>query len=194
MASFKEVAGALEALLRVVRLHDTQRAIQGGAVFDNAERVLVEARRGIAAPIAWTPFEPATLRAADAALRGNLAPGDGKIDVFVNSRYQVIRTALADGMIYLSIKRHDQAAIRAWRDLQRIKNELVGPECEGMEIFPAESRKLDGANQFHLWVSADPQRRLTGDGPRIVEAPRPEDRHGQDPFEDADPYGPEQPA
>ncbi len=39
-----------------------------------------------------------------------------------------------------------------WRDFQRIKNELVGPEAEGVELYPAESQLADSANQYHLWV------------------------------------------
>lgn len=39
-----------------------------------------------------------------------------------------------------------------WRDKQRIKNELFGPERTAVEVFPAESRLVDGANMFHLWI------------------------------------------
>lgn len=30
-------------------------------------------------------------------------------------------------------------------------NELVGEEVEAVELYPAESRLVDGSNQFHLW-------------------------------------------
>jgi hypothetical protein len=56
------------------------------------------------------------------------------------------------GMVYLSIKRHNRGALRDWRHLQSIKNEVVGPEREAIEIYPAESRLVDQANQSHLWV------------------------------------------
>jgi hypothetical protein len=55
-------------------------------------------------------------------------------------------------MVHLSIKRHDRAPCLDWRDKQEIKNQLVGPECEGLELYPAESRVVDTSNQFHLWV------------------------------------------
>ena len=58
-------------------------------------------------------------------------------------------------MIWLSIKRRDKESIHDWRDLQRIKNELVGPENEAVELYPAESRIVDTSNQYHLWVLAD---------------------------------------
>jgi hypothetical protein len=59
-------------------------------------------------------------------------------------------------MLHLSIKRHDRAPVFSWRDIQWIKNQLVGPENEAVQLFPAESRLVDGANQYHLWVLKDP--------------------------------------
>lgn len=53
---------------------------------------------------------------------------------------------------HLSIKRRDKEPIHDWRDLQTIKNILCGPEREAIEIYPAESRLVDTANQYHLWV------------------------------------------
>lgn len=61
---------------------------------------------------------------------------------------------------WLSIKRIDRSAIRDWRDLQWIKNQIVGVENEGCELYPAESRLLDTANQYHLWVFEDPRFRF----------------------------------
>jgi hypothetical protein len=39
-----------------------------------------------------------------------------------------------------------------WYDMQRIKNELFGPERVAVEVFPKESRLVDQANMWHLWV------------------------------------------
>ena len=36
----------------------------------------------------------------------------------------------------------------------------MGEENEGVELYPAESRLVDGANQFHLWVFEDETVRL----------------------------------
>lgn len=72
-------------------------------------------------------------------------------------------------MIHLSIKRRDRECARDWRELQIIKNTFVGPENDGMEIYPAESRLVDMANQFHLWVFTDPKVRIpTGWNTRTV--------------------------
>lgn len=59
-------------------------------------------------------------------------------------------------MIWLSIKRLDKGPVHDWRDLQTIKNMIVGPEHEAVELYPAESRLMDTANQYHLWALADP--------------------------------------
>lgn len=59
-------------------------------------------------------------------------------------------------MVWLSIRRQDREAIHDWRHFQAIKNQLVGEECEGCELFPAESRVVDTANQYHLWCFKHP--------------------------------------
>ena len=53
---------------------------------------------------------------------------------------------------HLSFKRNDRKPVTDWRHKQYIKNQLCGEECEACELFPAESRLVDGANQYHLWV------------------------------------------
>lgn len=53
---------------------------------------------------------------------------------------------------HLSIKRHDREPMQDWRVMQRIKTAICGPESEGLELYPAESRVVDTANQYHLYV------------------------------------------
>lgn len=69
---------------------------------------------------------------------------------------------------WLSIKRNDKQVIRDWRELQRIKNAIVGDEVEAVEIFPAESRLQDTANQYHLWCFAPGYQLPFGYSERIV--------------------------
>lgn len=87
--------------------------------------------------------------------------------IYMNERYQVNVQALpapfgpdTGDVFWLSIKRRDRAAIHDWRELQAVKNQIVGDEHEGFELYPAESRLVDTANQYHLWVFADPKVRL----------------------------------
>lgn len=94
--------------------------------------------------------------------------------VWANSRYYVI-VALRKGSVewigqegthdaHLSFRRRDrQPGPFPWRDLQRLKSELCGSEAEAVELFPAESRVVDGSNQRHLWV----WRKGNPDAPRL---------------------------
>ena len=87
-------------------------------------------------------------------------------EIWINSLYQVNLRRITDNdpavppIVHLSIKRRDKQPCHDWRDLQAIKNQLVGPECEAVEIYPAESRLVDTANQYHLWVISDPTYRF----------------------------------
>lgn len=96
---------------------------------------------------------------------------------YLNNLYQVevreadVRSDDWPTMVWLSIKRRDKKTIHDWRDIQRIKNELIGSECEGVEIYPAESRMVDTANQYHLWVILEPGIRFPfgfNDGRRVT--------------------------
>jgi hypothetical protein len=98
-------------------------------------------------------------------------------ELFINDTYQVSRSPAFKPpgdwdwplMVHLSIKRLDKEVIRDWRELQTIKNMLVGPENDAMEIYPAESRLVDMANQFHIWAFVDPKVRIpTGWMTRMV--------------------------
>ncbi len=55
-------------------------------------------------------------------------------------------------VVCLMIRRNDAAPIRSWVEMQRIKNSLVGPERVAVEVYPAESKLIDAANMYHLWV------------------------------------------
>lgn len=54
-------------------------------------------------------------------------------------------------VLHLWIKRHDEKPL-VWRDMQRIKNELVGPDRVAVEIYPPATELVDSANMYHLWV------------------------------------------
>lgn len=77
---------------------------------------------------------------------------------YKNNLYQVAKyppATYAAGwpeIIHLSIKRLDKTPVHSWSHLQLIKNEVVGNEYEAVEIYPAESRIVNMANQYHLWV------------------------------------------
>ena len=97
----------------------------------------------------WTEFKE--IRPPD-SLPGHARPHN----IFINSIYQVSvwfeNSDVFGEIAHLSIKTHDKQARHDWRDMQRIKNELCGPETEAVELYPAESRVVDTANQYHLFV------------------------------------------
>lgn len=77
--------------------------------------------------------------------------------VYLSDTYQVevnpeIVEAFGFTMIWLSIKRIDKAPFHDWRELQSIKNAICGNEAEAVELYPAESRLVDSANQYHIYV------------------------------------------
>jgi len=72
---------------------------------------------------------------------------------FINSRFQVLVYRFNEDYIWLSFKNHQNDTLRDWRDFQRIKNELCGTSCEGIEFYPPESRLVDTSNQYHIFVS-----------------------------------------
>lgn len=93
-----------------------------------------------------------SLEAAAEAYRHGLED----VRIAKSSKYQVAvyenaPNGFGEPMVHLSIKRLDREPIRDWRELQLIKNAIVGEEVEAFEIFPAESRLVDAANQYHLF-------------------------------------------
>jgi hypothetical protein len=55
------------------------------------------------------------------------------------------------GMIWIGISALDGTARHDWREFQGIKNQIAGPEVEGFELYPAESRLLDPSNYYTIW-------------------------------------------
>lgn len=160
-----------------------------------AIRDLIGTLEADGAPEEWTPFEVATVqdRSTDDAYVALLAEREmmgpdelramlkrlAGLPHYRNNLYQVVIdrqvAAVDDGdghqpdLIHLSVKRTDQTPIRDWRHLQRIKDELLGPTFEAVELFPADERLVDSSNQYHLWALDDPTYRFPfGYGERFV--------------------------
>lgn len=77
--------------------------------------------------------------------------------LFHNNFYHVFVRRIANpveggpDIVHLSIRDDQRSAKHDWRDFQRIKNEILGPETELVEVYPRESQVVDLSNQFHLW-------------------------------------------
>lgn len=80
--------------------------------------------------------------------------------VAMNDRFTVLIRPFTsmDGakMIHLSIKKNDRRVIDDWRELQTIKNMIVGEEITAVQVFPPEKHLVDTSNQYHLWCYMDP--------------------------------------
>ncbi len=125
-----------------------------------------------ASPVEQTPQERGNMiaQAMQADPRLTIEAAASVIDdyttdqIFLSTEYQVaLRVAETDfdhDVLHLSIKRIDREPIHDWRALQAIKNVIVGEECEAFELYPAESRLVDSANQYHLWAFVDPNVRV----------------------------------
>lgn len=104
----------------------------------------------------WQPLQRQTpnpqLMDSFTAIHGREFMDETGVRVYDNDTYEVICRDFPNGLTHLSIKRKDRAPIRDWRHLQQMKNETCGPEREGLELYPAESRLVDGANEYHMFV------------------------------------------
>lgn len=108
---------------------------------------------------------PAMLEQVRAA--GELPEG-ASYEAWGNDLYDAGVVRYRDGAAYITLKRQDRHAVHDWRHLQQIKNDVCGPEAEAVELYPAESRLVDQANQYHLWVLPPGERFPFGKTKRAV--------------------------
>jgi hypothetical protein len=87
---------------------------------------------------------------------------------FYNGKYQAMLRYDAGGVTVLTIRREDRRPVTDWRDVQWIKNQLLGPEIEAVQVFPAESRLVDTSNQFYLYAFPEGYRIPFGFDERMV--------------------------
>lgn len=112
-------------------------------------------------PKPWEPMQrgalpPEELERARKITEAAGQPYNPPDEVWVSDEYQCFVKYLEErgkgGLISLSIKRNDAKPAHDWRELQAIKNEVAGWEREAIEIYPAEARLVDEADQTWLWV------------------------------------------
>lgn len=75
-----------------------------------------------------------------------------RAEIYRNEKYQVQVYRYESGLVHLNIRLiTGEVIFRDWREFQEIKNQIVGEEIEACELYPAESRKVDTSNKYHLW-------------------------------------------
>ncbi|WP_349627722.1 hypothetical protein [Rhodopseudomonas sp. BR0C11] len=71
-----------------------------------------------------------------------------------NKVFAVLERRLDSGVRHLAVT--SLSEIRpTWREMQRIKDELAGPDKTAVEVYPPATEVIDAANMFHLWVLPD---------------------------------------
>jgi len=77
-------------------------------------------------------------------------------EMWGNDRYTVTITHLdsreRDGYLEVGVHNHNRTTIMPWSHMQQIKNEIAGPEREAVMMYPAESRLVDTANEYWIYV------------------------------------------
>lgn len=119
-------------------------------------------RSGNPARRAWQPMRRGILNpespVGQKAARGEAHypyRGSAKVigaEAWGNDLYDGVLIRFDDGSAHFTFKRRDRAAVRDWRHIQAIKNEIAGPEREAVEVFPPETALVDAANEYHLWI------------------------------------------
>jgi len=167
---------AAEALLREIKHRQADY---------NAHDMLEERRKLIAL---WRAAHPECAsedpsrphHTLDLVEKGNQPDNDKEPEIWENDVYQVTVRRWTDdrvfgtrgGVIQIGINSQDGTARHDWRGFQGIKNQIAGPECEGFELYPAESRLLDPSNYYTLWCFPALRRIKVGinEGRRVFDA------------------------
>ncbi len=103
----------------------------------------------------WRPFRETVPVTPDGKADSDVLKGTERF--FANSHYLVFTRVLEandptePNGLHLSMRTVENDTRHDWREMQRVKNELAGPDWEAMELYPAEERVVDTANQYHLW-------------------------------------------
>lgn len=78
---------------------------------------------------------------------------------WTNGYYAVMARDIktAWGMVtHMTVRNRDGTEV-GWSEKQRIKNILFGVEATAVEVYPAQSKLVDAANMYHLWILHDTQ-------------------------------------
>ena len=67
----------------------------------------------------------------------------------------LVRPLAAHGVVHLAVSSLSGER-PSWHEMQRIKDEIAGPERTAVEIYPPRGDIVDGADMFHLWVLEAP--------------------------------------
>ncbi len=92
-------------------------------------------------------------------LTGRFVP-PGMTRAVSNNRYIVmiydnVRTTKGPACRAMVQTVDDQPIKNHWREMQRIKNEIFGPEVQAIEYYPRQSELQDLHNIYWMWIFPD---------------------------------------
>lgn len=106
--------------------------------------------------LGWDEFKNVTKTAIEKHLALNPTSDFRPDFVWQNNKYivQVFLGIQRKNRTYdkAMIRRPDARPIDSWSDLQRVKNEIFGPEIEAIQFFPPQSELIDDANLYWLFI------------------------------------------
>lgn len=71
-----------------------------------------------------------------------------------NRIFSVLVRPLENGGTHFAVS--SMSGVRpTWHEMQRIKDDLAGPEALAVEIYPPKAEIVDDADVFHIWVVSD---------------------------------------
>jgi hypothetical protein len=72
-----------------------------------------------------------------------------------NKVFCVLDRVLENGVRHLAVS--SLSGIRpSWREMQRIKDSIAGPDLTAVEVYPPVPEIIDQADMFHIWVLPGP--------------------------------------
>lgn len=97
----------------------------------------------------WGPWEtmPNPLRST-ANPRGWLSQVE---TVHRNKVFSVLERHDKSGAVHLAVSSLSERR-PTWWEMQRIKDEIAGPDATAVEVYPPQNEVVDEANMFHIWV------------------------------------------
>lgn len=102
--------------------------------------------------MAWQKLVPVD----NPTLDGKPYPLEEGSTFWENNLYVVTKYVNLFGeVVRISLYRKDNKAVRDWRHIQRIKNEIAGGESWFVEVYPAQSKLVDLGNTYHIWRVPD---------------------------------------
>jgi len=117
----------------------------------NQRRVLLKAEAVARERGDWGPWETLTFP------HGTVGRGWARefTKAHRNKVFSVLDRTTTDGVRHLAVASLSQ--IRpSWYEMQRIKDELAGPDATAVEVYPPHAEIVDGADMFHIWVLPTP--------------------------------------